>query len=74
MKITGINLLIITSFVLVLLAVVSALEFSFSLVFILMCIGQLLLIFTVYKVLTDDYTTNKTFEDFYEDYTPNDNE
>ncbi|WP_034923873.1 hypothetical protein [Gillisia sp. CAL575] len=74
MKITGINLLIITSFVLVLLAVVSALEFSFSLVFILMCIGQLLLIFTVYKVLTDDYTTNKTFEDFYEDYTPNENE
>jgi len=74
MKITGINLLIITSFVLVLLAVVSALEFSFSLVFILMYIGQLLLIFTVYKVLTDDYTTNKTFEDFYEDYTPNENE
>jgi len=39
-----------------------------------MCVGQLLLIFTVYKVLVDDYTTNKTFGDFYEDYTPNENE
>ncbi len=74
MKITGINLLIITSFVLVLLVILSALGFSFALVFILMCIGQLLLIFTVYKVLTDDYSTNKTFEDFYEDNTPNENE
>jgi hypothetical protein len=39
-----------------------------------MCIGQILLIITVYKVLTDDYTTTKTFEDFYEDYTPKEEE
>jgi hypothetical protein len=39
----------------------------FGLVFFLVVFGQGLLIFTVYKVLTDDYTTDKTFEDFYED-------
>jgi uncharacterized membrane protein YqjE len=40
---------------------------SFSLVFFLVVLGQALLIFTVYKVLKDDYTTDKTFDDFYED-------
>lgn len=74
MKTTGITWLVLTSSVLVLLSILSALNFSFSIIFFIMCIGQILLIISVYKVLTDDYTTNKTFEDFYEDYTPKEEE
>ena len=74
MKTTGITWLVITSLVLVLMAILSVLNFSFSLIFFIMCFGQILLIITVYKVLTDDYTTNKTFKDFYEDYTPKEDE
>ena len=70
MKLTGIGYLIITSAVLVLLSVLASLNFSFGLVFYVMCFGQLLLLFTVYKVLTDDYHTDKTFEDGYEDHSP----
>ena len=35
-----------------------------------MCFGQLIFLITVYRILTEKYTTNKTFEDLYEDYTP----
>lgn len=35
--------------------------------FFLVVFGQAVLIFTVYKILKDDYHTHKTFEDFYED-------
>ncbi|WP_341481592.1 hypothetical protein [Christiangramia lutea] len=42
-------------------------NFSFGILFYLMCFGQMMLVFTVYKVLTDNYTTNKTFKDGYED-------
>lgn len=70
MKITGIGLLIFTSVVLVILSVLTFFNFPFGLLFYIMCFGQLLLIFTVYKVLTDDYHTDKTFEDGYEDHSP----
>lgn len=70
MKSFPIFLLILTSVVLVLLTVFSSLGFPFGFLFYLMCFGQLLLIFTVYKVLTDNYETEKTFEDLYEDYSP----
>lgn len=70
MKSFPIFLLILTSVVLVLLTVFSFLGFPFGFLFYLMCFGQLLLIFTVYKVLTDNYVTEKTFEDLYEDYSP----
>lgn len=39
----------------------------FGLVFYLTVLGQVLVVLMVYKVLTDNYTTNKTFEHFYED-------
>jgi len=74
MKTTGITWLVFTSLVLVLLAILSALDFSFSLIFFIMCIGQILLVITVYGALTDNYTTDKTFKDFYEDYTPKEDE
>ncbi|MCM8569300.1 hypothetical protein NE848_07910 [Gramella jeungdoensis] len=68
MKSLCLNLLALTTIVLVLLAVFSALGFPFPVLYFLMCFGQILLIFTVYKVLTDKYTTTKTFDDFYEDH------
>ena len=71
MKISSIGFLIFTSLILVLLSVLAALNFPFSILFYLMCFGQFILLVTVYKVLTDKYTTKKTFEDLYEDYSPN---
>ena len=41
---------------------------NFPVIFYLTLIGQILLIYTVYKVLTDSYKTRKTFDDWYEDY------
>ncbi|RSC95158.1 hypothetical protein [Tenacibaculum singaporense] len=58
-------------FVTIFLLVLTALAFTnigFSWMFILTVIGKLLVILMVYKVLRDQYTTDKTFEDFYEDY------
>tara|TARA_Y100000780_G_C13354181_1_gene290204 strand:- start:25 stop:222 length:198 start_codon:yes stop_codon:yes gene_type:complete len=45
----------------------SSLNVAFNWVFYLTVIGQLFIILMVYRVLTDNYTTDKTFEDFYED-------
>lgn len=68
MKPSPIIYLIITTLVLVTVAIFAALDFSFGIVFYLTVFGQILLIFSVYKVLTDNYTTDKTFKDFYEDH------
>ncbi|MDE1205303.1 hypothetical protein [Tenacibaculum larymnensis] len=59
--------LFVTIFLLVLTVLVYT-NIGFSWVFILTVIGQLLVVLMVYKVLKDHYTTDKTFEDFYEDY------
>jgi len=67
MKISAIQWLVITTAILITLTVLAFLNFSFSLVFFIMLIGQALLIFTVFKILKEDYTTDKTFKDFYED-------
>ncbi|MGS2727577.1 hypothetical protein ACU8DI_13280 [Psychroserpens sp. BH13MA-6] len=53
---------------LVLLTIAVAVGVSFNVVFLLMCLGQLALLVMVYKVLSDNYTTTKTFKDFYQDY------
>lgn len=37
-------------------------------VFYMTCIGEVMVVIMVYKVLRDKYTTSKTFEDFYEDH------
>ncbi|MEM6720607.1 MAG: hypothetical protein AAF611_14865 [Bacteroidota bacterium] len=67
MKTNAIFLLGLTTLILITVTIFAAMNMSFGLVFFLVVLGQGLLIFTVYKVLTDDYTTDKTFEDFYED-------
>lgn len=57
-----------TTMVLIVLTIMVSMNFSFNWVFYLTIIGQALVVFMVYKVLTDDYKTDKTFEDFYEDH------
>ncbi len=71
MKSPGIFFLVLTSIVLILVAMFSALNFPFPfpLVFYLVCLGKLLLLITAYKVLTDDYKPNSSFEEFYEKVT-----
>lgn len=71
MKNIAFILLGITTAILVAVTVLSALNFPFPLVFYLTCLGQVFLIFTVYKVLTDKYTTKKKFKDWYEDHPMN---
>ena len=68
MKNTAIRLVLATTLILVVLIILSQLNFPFSLMFFLTFFGQVLLIYAVYKVLTDKYTTDKTFDDWYEDH------
>lgn len=57
----------ITTLLLITITIMCAMGFSFNWVFYLTVIGQILVVIMVYKVLTDNYTTTKTFEHFYED-------
>ncbi len=68
MKPSAIPLLILTTIVLVVVAILATVQFPFKWVFYLVLAGQILLVVTVVKILKDDYTTDKTFDDFYEDH------
>ncbi|XCF06910.1 hypothetical protein ABI125_03390 [Tamlana crocina] len=68
MKVPAMFYVALTTFLLVLLAVMVSLDVPFGLVFYTKCVGQFFLLVMVYKVLKDNYTTNKTFDHFYEDY------
>ncbi|MBG44257.1 MAG: hypothetical protein CL530_09830 [Aequorivita sp.] len=68
MNFPAITYLVITTFILITVAVFAAMDFPFSWIFYLTVFGQVFLVYSVFKVLKDDYTTTKTFEDFYEDY------
>ena len=59
---------LITTLLLVTVAVLVFYNFSFPVVLSAVVIGQAWWILTVYKVLTDNYSTDKTFDDWYEDY------
>lgn len=67
MKITAMQWLAMTTLILITVTIFTTMNLSFSWVFYLTVAGQALLVVTVYKVLKDDYTTDKTFKDFYED-------
>jgi TRAP-type C4-dicarboxylate transport system permease small subunit len=67
MKLSAITYLAITTFVLILVSIMAAMDFSFTWVFFVTLFGQGLLVFSVYKVLVDNYKTDKTFDDWYED-------
>ncbi len=57
-----------TTLVLVTVTIMAAMNFPFNWVFYLSLIGQVMIVFMVYRVLTDNYKTEKTFADFYEDH------
>ncbi|THD68122.1 hypothetical protein E7Z59_09700 [Robertkochia marina] len=61
-------MVILVTLFLVLLTAFSQMDIRPDIIFFLMMLGQLLVIFMVYMVLTDNYTTTKTFEDWYEDH------
>lgn len=67
MKLSAMTLLCLTTLLLITVVIFTAMDFSFSWVFYATCSGQILLVYTVFKVLTDDYQTDKTFKDYYED-------
>jgi lipopolysaccharide/colanic/teichoic acid biosynthesis glycosyltransferase len=58
---------IISSVILVAIAVMVFYNLSYPVVFYTVIFGQAFWLFTVYKVLTDKYSTEKTFDDWYED-------
>lgn len=68
MKVSTMGLVAITTIALLLLTIMAALDYPFNWVFYMTVLGQALLIYMVYRVLVDDYKTDKTFEDFYEDH------
>ena len=67
MKISVMSLVAFTTLVLVTLVIMASMNFPFSWVFYVTIFGQGLVVFLVYRVLTEDYHTEKTFEHFYED-------
>jgi len=68
MKNNGITYLILTSVLLVLIAILVYFNTNFPLIFYLTFLGQCLLIYSVYRILTDNYKTERSFDDWYEDY------
>jgi len=53
---------------LIIVTIMAAINFPFNWIFYITVLGQILIVYMVYKVLTDNYVTKKTFRDFYEDY------
>lgn len=68
MRNNAISWVLITTFLLIAITIMAALEVPFYWIFYLTVLGQGMLAYMVYAVLTDDYKTKKTFEDFYEDH------
>lgn len=68
MKIPVMFYVVITTLLLVTITIAASMNMPLSWVFYLTCLGQVFLVVMVYKVLKDNYTTDKTFEDFYEDH------
>lgn len=60
--------IIIGTLLLIGVTIMSTMDFAFKWVFYASLVGQAFVILMVYKVLKDAYTTDKTFDDFYEDH------
>lgn len=67
MKIPAMAYVVFTTLLLLTLTIAVAMDMPFNWVFYLTCIGQVFVGIMVYKVLKDNYSTTKTFDDFYED-------
>lgn len=67
MKNTALFWVMATTLVLVTITIMALMDFPFNWVFYVTVLGQVMIVYMVYKVLTDNYRTNKTFDDFYND-------
>ncbi|MAD96223.1 MAG: hypothetical protein CMB99_02750 [Flavobacteriaceae bacterium] len=67
MKVPAMVYVAITTLLLVTVTIMSAMNFPFNWVFYTTVIGQVFVVIMVYKVLTDNYQTEKTFDHMYED-------
>ena len=67
MKISAMGVIGFTTMVLVTLTLMVSMNFPFNWIFYITIFGQASVVYMVYRVLTDDYETVKTFKDFYED-------
>ena len=67
MKTSAMAMVAYTTILLVTLTIMASMNFSFNWIFYLTILGQGLVIYMVYRVLTDDYETPRVFDDFYED-------
>ena len=68
MKSTAMFWVAMTTMVLITVTVMASMGFPFNWVFYITLLGQFMVVYMVYRVLTDNYNTDKTFEDFYEDH------
>ncbi|SDL48300.1 hypothetical protein [Kriegella aquimaris] len=68
MKNTAMFWVMATTLVLVTVTIMALMNLPFNWVFYVTILGQLMIVYMVYKVLTDNYKTSKTFEHFYNDY------
>ena len=58
----------VTTLLLITISILTSMNMPFKWVFYLVVIGQILVVLMVYRVLIDNYSTTKTFQDFYEDH------
>ncbi|KKL25843.1 hypothetical protein LCGC14_2401250 [marine sediment metagenome] len=56
-----------TTLVLMTVTIMAAMNFPLNWVFYVTVLGKIMIVYMVYKVLKANYTTDKTFADFYED-------
>ncbi|MBC2838661.1 hypothetical protein [Robiginitalea sp. SC105] len=68
MKMTAMGWVALTTFLLLILTLTVLMDLAFNWVFYITVLGQLLVGVMVYRVLRDPYTSDKTFDDFYEDF------
>ncbi len=57
----------IATLLLIIITIIISLNFPINVVFYITVVGQIFLVVMVYKILTDNYSTDKTFDHFYED-------
>ncbi|WP_339849465.1 hypothetical protein [uncultured Dokdonia sp.] len=68
MKITAMHWVAITTLLLITVTIFATMNLAFNWVFYIIMLGQASVVVMVYKVLKDNYVTDKTFEDRYEDF------
>ena len=67
MKNYAVKLVLFTTAFLIVFVIMSSLGFTFPVLFAMLVTCQILILYTVYKVLTDNFRTTKKFKDWYED-------